>query len=104
MRDYTFYVYILTNPGKTTLYIGMTNDLGRRLQEHKENRGTNKSFTGRYYCHQLIYYEVYQYIYNAMARETQLKKWSRSKKENLINTTNPQWKSLNREFYIEKDP
>ena len=103
MRNYTFYVYILTNPNKTALYIGQTNSLTRRLQEHLENRGDFKPFTGRYYCHKLIYYEVYKFVNNAIARERQLKKWSRNKKEALINSKNPEWNFLNGEFYIPKE-
>jgi putative endonuclease len=100
MRDYTFYVYILTNPGKAVLYIGVTNDLTRRLQEHYDNRGNPKSFTGRYYCYKLIYYEIFQYISEAIGREKQLKKWSRKKKENLIKRMNPGWHTLNGQFYL----
>jgi putative endonuclease len=102
-RDYTFYVYILTNPSKSTLYIGFTNSLVRRLSEHKENRGKPKTFAGRNYCYLLIYYEVYQYVNNAIAREKQLKKWSRAKKEALIATMNPQWNSLNINFINVED-
>jgi len=103
MRDYTFYVYILTNPGRTALYIGRTNSLTRRLEEHLDNRGDTKHFTGRYYCHKLIYYEVYKYVNESIAREVQLKKWSRKKKEKLINSVNPEWKFLNGEFYIPEE-
>ncbi len=103
MRDYTFYVYILTNPAKTVLYIGFTNNLTQRLQQHLDGRGILKSFTGRYYCHKLIYYEVFQYVNEAIAREKQLKKWSRKKKEILINRVNPGWNALNGEFYINDD-
>lgn len=98
MRDYVFYVYILTNPTKTTLYIGMTNSLKRRLTEHLDKKGTSKSFTGKYFCHQLIYYEVFQYVNDAIARENQIKRWSRKKKELLINRSNPEWNLLNRDF------
>lgn len=101
MRDYTFYVYILTNTAKTVLYIGFTENLERRLLEHIENSGTNNSFAGKYYCTDLIYYEVYQYFNEAIAREKQLKKWGRKKKEWLINKTNPNWTSLNLNFKTE---
>ena len=100
-RDYTFYVYILTNANKSVLYIGMTNSLKRRLVEHYNKRNP-QSFTAKYNCHHLIYYEIYQYVYDAMARETQLKKWSRKKKEALIKTKNPNFNSLNSNFvYVE---
>lgn len=98
MKDHTYYVYILTNPGKTTLYIGITNSLTRRLQEHKNNRGDVKTFAGRNYCYQLIYFEIYQYVNEAIAREKQIKKWSRKKKEILINRGNPNWDFLNANF------
>ena len=96
-RDYTFYVYILTNAKKTVLYIGMTNSLKRMSDEHYYQENP-KSFSARYKCHHLIYYEIFQYIYDAMARETQLKKWSRKKKEALIKIKNPNWNSLNSNF------
>ena len=99
-RDYTFYVYILTNPNKTVLYIGFSNNLTQRLQQHLNNRGEKKTFAGRYYCHKLVYYEVHKYVLNAIAREKELKKWSRAKKEKLINEFNPNWNALNGEFHI----
>jgi len=101
--DYTFYVYILTNPRKTVLYIGFTNNLSERLQQHYENKGLKKTFAGRYFCHKLIYYEVYKYVNNAIAREKELKKWSRMKKEKLIAEMNPDWKELNGQFYIGEE-
>jgi len=100
MTDYSFYVYMLTNPNKTVLYIGFTNDLSIRLKQHEEGRKTNKGFTGKYYAYKLVYYEVFQYVNEAIAREKQLKRWSRVKKEILINNFNPEWLSLNREFLI----
>ncbi len=97
-RDYTFYVYILTNPTKTTLYVGFTNSLTRRLGQHRNNKGQFKTFAGRYHCYNLIYYEIFQYVNEAIAREKQIKRWSRAKKEALINTKNPNWHSLNLNF------
>lgn len=102
-RDYTFYVYILTNPNKTTLYIGFTGNMVKRLKQHKSARGLEKSFTGRYFAHILVYYEIFQYVNDAIAREKQLKRWSRNKKEWLINQKNPDWKSLNRDFFIDNE-
>jgi len=55
----SYFVYITTNPGRTVLYIGITNDLSRRLIEHYEARGNDKSFAGKYYCHRLLYFEQY---------------------------------------------
>jgi len=81
MRKYEFYVYITTSPRKNILYIGVTNNLPRRLQEHFENRGQPKTFAGKYHCYNLVFYEKKQYINDAIAREKQLKSWSRKKKD-----------------------
>ena len=89
MRDNNFFVYIITNPGKTTLYTGVTNDLKRRLGEHYANRGKKETFAGRYYCYQLIYYERYESIVMAIEREKEIKDLSREKKMELIKSTNP---------------
>jgi len=83
----TSYVYILTNKNKTTLYIGVTNDLSRRIQEHLDSKGG--VFTAKYKVHFLIYYEEFTDINLAIEREKQLKKWGRSKKDRLIRTMNP---------------
>ncbi|UOE47545.1 GIY-YIG nuclease family protein [Mucilaginibacter sp. SMC90] len=95
MWNHNYYVYITTNPGKTVLYIGVTNDISVRVLQHLENRGTNKSFTGKYYCYHLVYYEHFTHIEHAIAREKEIKKWRREKKNALIETTNPGWKFLN---------
>jgi putative endonuclease len=95
MWNYNFYVYITTNPVKTVLYIGVTNNLTRRLQEHTENKGNKSSFAGKYYCHNLVYYEHFSDINYAIAREKELKTWSRAKKNALIASTNPDWIFLN---------
>lgn len=75
-----------------TLYIGMTNNLERRVYEHKNN--LIDGFTKKYSCHKLVYYEHFTNVYDAMDRERQLKKWRREKKESLIRTINPSWKDL----------
>ena len=85
------YVYIMTNKNRTTLYIGVTNDLGRRVYEHK-NHLIKYSFTDRYNLEYCIYYEEFPCIDLAIQREKELKKWSRLKKVDLINKTNPEWK------------
>ena len=87
-----YYVYILSNTNNTTLYIGVTNDLERRVQEHRS--GLIPGFTKKYNCHKLVYYEVFSDINQAIDREKQLKKWSRIKKDNLINTINSERKDL----------
>ncbi|MBL3658066.1 GIY-YIG nuclease family protein [Fulvivirga sediminis] len=92
-----YFVYIITNPKKTTLYIGVTNDLYTRLLQHFENRGQPKTFAGRYYCYKLIYYERHTTIQAAIEWEKEIKKWSRAKKANLIESFNPHWTFLNHE-------
>ena len=94
-RDHNYFVYITTNPGKTVLYIGMTNDIELRLQQHYEARGSNNSFAGKYYAYFLIYFERYPDIQMAIEREKELKKWRRAKKVALIEKVNPKWNTLN---------
>jgi len=101
-KEYEFWVYIVTNPKRTSVYIGVTNDLGRRLKEHFDNRGTQESYAGRYYCYDLVYYEKFEYTDKAIAREKQLKGWSRKKKNFLIERENPNWLSLNKNFEYEE--
>ncbi|MFC0513210.1 GIY-YIG nuclease family protein [Mucilaginibacter angelicae] len=95
MWNHNYYVYITTNPSKTVLYIGVTNDISVRVLQHQENKGTNKSFTGKYYCYHLVYYEHFTHIESAIAREKEIKKWRREKKVALIESTNPSWTFLN---------
>ena len=86
-------VYMMTNKNRTTLYIGVTNDLCRRIYEHK-NHVIKGSFTDKYNLEYCIYYEEFPYFNLAILREKELKKWNRQKKENLINKKNPEWKVL----------
>ena len=88
----TYYVYLLTNVNHTVLYIGVTNDLVRRVAEHKA--GTHQAFTKKYNVHKLVYFETYSDINAAIAREKQLKAGSRAKKLALIDTENPTWEEL----------
>lgn len=94
----TYFVYIITNMRKTVLYTGMTNDLTRRLAEHSENSGNPNSFAGRYYCHRLLFWEEFNDVSIAIAREKQIKGWSRAKKETLIASVNPDWDFMNGRF------
>ena len=87
-----YYVYILTCESNKALYIGMTNDLIKRIYEHKNK--VVKGFTSRYNIDRLVYYEVFESPEEAIIREKQLKGGSRKKKEVLINGFNPQWKDL----------
>ena len=92
MNSNSYYVYILANQNNTTLYIGVTNDLIRRVYEHKNY--LVKGFTDKYNISKLIYFEDTNDVYSAISREKQLKKWTRKKKEFLINKINPQWIDL----------
>jgi putative endonuclease len=92
----SYCVYILTNHHKTVLYTGVTNDLARRVQEHKD--GVVKGFTQKYKCHILVYYEVTDDINAAIEREKQIKGGSRSAKEKLIESINPDWRDLSEDL------
>ena len=92
-----YYVYILTSKENTALYVGVTNDLRRRLIEHKNELADG--FTKRYHLHKLMYYEEYSEINDAISREKQLKGWSRRKKNALIEKRNPDWDDWGREGY-----
>lgn len=94
---YNFYVYILTNRQKTVLYTGVTNDLKRRLTEHKEKLNPN-SFTAKYNVEFLVYYEHFGWIQLAIAREKEIKDLKRDKKEALIKEFNPEMEFLNSRF------
>ncbi|NEM97985.1 GIY-YIG nuclease family protein [Pontibacter burrus] len=98
MKSHNYFVYITTNPKRSTLYVGMTNDLQRRLQEHFMNSGDAATFAGKYYCYNLIYFERHTQIQHAIEREKEIKKWSRGKKEALVKTQNPFCKFLNKEI------
>jgi len=94
MQKGNYYVYITTNPGKTVLYTGVTNDLKVRLLQHHQNKGNSKTFAGKYYCYKLLYFETYTDINQAIAREKEIKNLSREKKEERIATRNPKWNFL----------
>ena len=91
--NHSGYIYIMTNKNRKTLYIGVTNDLCRRIYEHKTHLIKN-SFTDKYNLEYCIYYEEFPYFDLAIQREKELKKWNRQKKEDLINKKNPEWKAL----------
>jgi len=96
---HNYYVYILTNFHKTVLYTGVTNDLKVRLYHHINSDLINNSFTKRYNCFYLVFYETYSDINLAISREKQIKGWNRNKKIELISNFNPTWKFLNDEIY-----
>ena len=87
----SYFVYILTNKSRT-LYVGITNDLHRRLTEHQEK--LLPGFTKKYHLTTLIYFEEFNGVYEAIAREKQIKKWARVKKIALIESSNPGWKDV----------
>jgi putative endonuclease len=88
----SYYVYIMTNKTRTTIYIGVTNDLAKRVYQHQQ--GEAEGFTKTYRLNRLVYYEVYTEVTDAIAREKQLKHWRRGKKEWLIMQQNPLWEDL----------
>ena len=92
MNDKIYCVYIMTNRYNTTLYTGVTNNLKRRVYEHKSGRGG--AFTSRYNLTKLVYYEVTNDVNAAIAREKQIKAGSRQKKIDLVNSMNPEWRDL----------
>lgn len=93
---YHYYVYILASKKDGVLYIGVTNNLLRRVYEHKHN--LCKGFTRMYNVHKLVHFEQTNDIFSAIQREKQLKKWKREWKVNLIQETNPEWKDLYFEY------
>lgn len=93
------YLYILTNLTQTVLYIGVTNDLTRRLYEHSSNRGDARKFTGRYQADLFVYFEIAPDATQAIAREKQLKGWTRRRKDALISAFNPTWQAIDLETW-----
>jgi putative endonuclease len=96
MNGNCYYVYIMTNDSDT-LYIGVTNDLVRRVYEHKQK--LVEGFTSKYNITQLVYYEETNDIQSAIAREKQIKGWLRKKKIALIRSVNPKWEDLSADWY-----
>ncbi|RZJ59445.1 MAG: GIY-YIG nuclease family protein [Hymenobacter sp.] len=93
------YVYLLTNNIRTVLYTGVTNDLARRLAEHSDTLGQRNKFTGRYQANLLVYFELCPDPTQAIAREKEIKGWSRAKKEALIAKLNPIWEAIDLETW-----
>lgn len=90
------FVYIITNQSNKVLYIGVTNDIHRRLEEHRS--GVNDGFSKKYSLNKLVFCEKHDNPEEAIAREKQLKKWIRKKKEILISSVNPDWKDLSEQY------
>lgn len=96
MRDERqYFVYIMSSASKT-LYTGITNNLRRRIREHKEKRADG--FTNKYNITRLVYFEGFRYVQNAIKREKQVKTWTRAKRVALIESVNPKWDDLSREW------
>ena len=87
-----FFIYVMSNNSNSTLYVGVTNDLERRVQEHRTP--DNKSFTSWYNCHKLVYIEEYSSSSESIAREKQIKSWNRARKDKMIDGMNPDRKDL----------
>ena len=100
MKTHNYSVYLLTNKYNRVIYTGVTNDLERRVWEHKNEK--SNSFTSRYLCNKLVYYEDYQYVTDAIAREKQIKSGPRKQKIELINSVNPNWEDLSVGWFGEE--
>jgi putative endonuclease len=97
MRPYRYFVYMMQSTSRHALYIGVTSKLVNRVWQHK--KGTFEGFTADYKCERLVYYEIYDRVQRAIAREKQLKGWRREKKEWLIARMNPHWKDLSEGWF-----
>jgi putative endonuclease len=82
LKNHNYYIYITTNPAKTVLYTGVTNNIARRMQEHYENRGKKETFAGKFYCYNLIYWERFSHINDAISREKEIKAGQKLRKLN----------------------
>ena len=91
-----YFVYLMTNKNNAVIYTGVTNDLNRRVFEHKEKLVAG--FTKKYNVNKLVYFESTNDVYSAIQREKQIKAGSRKKKIDLINSINPEWKDLHNEI------
>ena len=96
MNGKAYYVYLLTNWNNKVMYVGVTNNLERRIYEHKEK--LVKGFTEKYNVNKLVYYEQTSDIVEALNREKEIKKWRRDKKNGLVVTANPLWKDLSKDL------
>jgi putative endonuclease len=95
-RFHNYYVYLLTNKHNTVLYTGVTNDLERRIYEHKHR--IFEGFTKQYNLTKVVYYEYFEHIEQAIAREKEIKGWKRSRKNTLVESMNPDWNDLSEEW------
>jgi len=91
-----FYVYLLASRKRGTFYTGVTNDLARRIHEHRDGQGS--AFTRRHHVYRLVYYETYPTLEEAIRREKRLKRWPRDWKIRTIEASNPEWRDLYEEL------
>ena len=101
-REYRFYMYIMQSASRRALYIGMTNNLHKRVWQHKNH--TFEGFSDDYNAVRLVYWESFDDVRNAINREKQLKRWRREKKQWLIERFNPQWRDLAADWYETQGP
>ena len=99
-RSGSFWVYIVTNKGNTVLYTGVTNDIHRRLFEHRLG-SSRASFAWRYQCWKLVYLEAFRSIEDAIKKEKRIKNWEREWKDQLIEQSNPEWRDLSKGWNYE---
>ena len=96
MKDHIYFVYLLTNWNNKVLYVGVTNNLTRRIYEHRNK--LMDGFTKKYNLNKLVYFEEYSDINKGIIREKEIKKWRREKKNKLVESLNPEWKDLGKTF------
>ncbi len=96
MKQHQYFVYILVNKLDSVMYIGMTNDLKRRLYEHQHH--LVEGFSDKYNVNKLVYFEETSDVKSAIEREKQLKKWRRDKKNKLVEAINPNWDDLSKDW------
>ncbi len=97
MKEHHYYVYIVSNWNNKVIYVGVTNNLQRRLYEHKNK--IIKGFTEKYNVSKLVFFEQTKDVISAIAREKEIKKWRREKKNKLIYSLNPEWKDLSEDWF-----
>src|SRR5437016_8098885 len=102
LLDHYSHVYMMGSSSRRALYTGVTTNFGRRVYEHKY--GLIEGFTRKYKCHRLVYYEVFENVSDAIAREKEIKGWRREKKNALVELMNPEWKDLSEGWFQMKGP
>lgn len=98
-NKHEYFTYMVCSPNNAMIYVGVTNSIFRRTKEHRD--GLIPGHAQKYQCRKLVWYEEYQYIRDAIAREKEIKKWRREKKNELVEENNPDWKDLAKDWYVE---